>query len=39
MIDKALLDAAWDTVRGVVRWTPLLRSDYVDTLIGARVFL
>jgi threonine dehydratase len=39
MIDKALLDAAWDTVRGVVRWTPLLRSDYVDTLIGARVYL
>jgi threonine dehydratase len=39
MIDKALLDAAWDTVRGVVRWTPLLRSDYVDTLVGARVYL
>jgi threonine dehydratase len=38
-IDKALLDAAWDTVRPVVRWTPMLRSDYVDSLIGARVFL
>jgi threonine dehydratase len=39
MIDKALLDAAWDTVRCVLRWTPLLRSDYVDTLVGARVYL
>ena len=39
MIDKPLLEAAWDTVRGVVRWTPLLRSDYVDSLVGARVYL
>jgi threonine dehydratase len=39
MIDKALLDAAWDTVRPVVRWTPMLRSDYVDSLVGARVYL
>jgi threonine dehydratase len=39
MIDKALLDAAWDTVRPVVRWTPLLHSDYVDSLVGARVYL
>lgn len=38
-IDRALLSAAWETVRPVVRWTPLLRSDYVDSLIGARVFL
>ena len=38
-IDKALLTAAWDTVRGVVRWTPLLHSDYVDSLIGARVYV
>jgi threonine dehydratase len=38
-IDKPLLDAAWETVRPVVRWTPMLRSDYVDSLLGARVFL
>ncbi len=38
-IDKALLDAAWETVRPVVRWTPMLRSDHVDSLVGARVFL
>src|SRR4029077_14930327 len=38
-IDRALLSAAWETVRPVVRWTPLLRSDYVDSLVGARVFL
>ncbi len=39
MIDKALLDEAWQTVRGVVRWTPLLHSDYVDSLAGAQVYL
>src|SRR5579864_98865 len=39
MIDKALLDLAWDTVRGAVRWTPLLHSDYLDSVLGARVFL
>ena len=39
MIDKSLLDEAWQTVRGVVRWTPLLHSDYVDSLAGARLFL
>lgn len=38
-IDKALLDSAWETVRPVVRWTPLLHSDYVDALVGARVYL
>jgi threonine dehydratase len=38
-IDKSLLDAAWQTVRPVVRWTPMLHSDYVDSLVGARVFL
>jgi threonine dehydratase len=38
-IDRPLLDAAWETVRAVVRWTPLLRSDYVDSLVGARVYL
>jgi threonine dehydratase len=38
-IDRALLDAAWESVRPVVRWTPMLRSDYVDSLVGARVFL
>src|SRR5579862_570721 len=38
-IDKPLLESAWQTVRGTVRWTPLLRSDYVDSLIGARVYL
>src|SRR5947208_2165638 len=38
-IDKALLDAAWEMVRPVVRWTPMLRSDHVDSLVGARVFL
>jgi threonine dehydratase len=39
VIDKPLLESAWTTVRSTVRWTPLLRSDYVDSLIGARVFL
>ena len=39
MIDKALLDLAWDTVRTAVRWTPLLHSDYLDSVVGARVFL
>jgi threonine dehydratase len=39
MIDKALLDQAWETVRGAVRWTPLLHSDYIDSVVGARVFL
>ena len=38
-IDRSLLDAAWESVRPVVRWTPMLRSDYVDSLIGARVFV
>lgn len=38
-IDKPLLEAAWETVRPVVRWTPMLRSDYVDSLVGARVYL
>jgi threonine dehydratase len=38
-IDKALLECAWDTVRATVRWTPLLHSDYVDALVGARVYL
>jgi threonine dehydratase len=38
-IAKPLLEAAWQAVRPVVRWTPLLRSDYVDSLVGARVFL
>jgi threonine dehydratase len=39
MIDKTLLDEAWETVRGAVRWTPLLHSDYLDSVVGARVFL
>ncbi len=39
MIDKALLEQAWETVRGAVRWTPLLHSDYLDSVLGARVFL
>ena len=39
MIDRTLLELAWKTVRGAVRWTPLLHSDYLDSLIGARVFL
>ncbi len=39
MIDKALLDLAWNTVRKAVRWTPLLRSEYLDSVVGARVFL
>ena len=39
MIDKALLEQAWETVRGAVRWTPLLHSDYLDSVVGARVFL
>jgi threonine dehydratase len=39
MIDKALLEHAWRTVRGAVRWTPLLHSDYIDSVVGARVFL
>ena len=39
MIDKALLEQAWQTVRGAVRWTPLLHSDYLDSVVGARVFL
>jgi len=38
-IDKALLESAWQTLRPVVRWTPLLHSDYVDSMVGARVFL
>jgi threonine dehydratase len=39
MIDKALLDLAWDSVRAAVRWTPLLHSEYLDSVLGARVFL
>src|SRR5215469_18907605 len=39
VIDKALLERAWKTVRDAVRWTPLLHSDYLDSVIGARVFL
>jgi threonine dehydratase len=39
VINKALLELAWKTVRGAVRWTPLLHSEYLDTLIGARVYL
>lgn len=39
MIDKALLDQAWNAVRPAVRWTPLLHSDYLDSELGARVFL
>lgn len=39
MIDKALLDRAWEAVRPVVRWTPLLHSDYLDSVLGARIFL
>lgn len=39
MIDKALLEQAWETVRGAVRWTPLLHSEYLDAVVGARVFL
>ncbi|HKF98706.1 MAG TPA: threonine/serine dehydratase [Steroidobacteraceae bacterium] len=39
MIDKAMLNLAWKTVRKAVRWTPLLHSDYLDSLVGARIFL
>jgi threonine dehydratase len=39
MIDKALLNQAWDAVRPAVRWTPLLHSDFLDSELGARVFL
>ncbi len=39
MIDKALLNLAWKTVREAVRWTPLLHSEYLDSVVGARVFL
>ena len=39
MIDKTLLNLAWRTVRKAVRWTPLLHSDYLDSLVGARIFL
>jgi threonine dehydratase len=39
VIDKPLLESAWTTVRSTVRWTPLLHSDHVDSLIGARVYL
>jgi threonine dehydratase len=39
MIDRAMLDQAWKTLRGAVRWTPLLHSDYLDSVVGARVFL
>jgi threonine dehydratase len=39
MIDRALLNLAWRTVRKAVRWTPLLHSDYLDSLVGARIFL
>src|SRR5580704_3140690 len=39
VINKALLELAWKTVRGAVRWTPLLHSEYLDAMIGARVYL
>ncbi|MBV8975480.1 MAG: threonine/serine dehydratase [Sinobacteraceae bacterium] len=39
MIDKALLNLAWKTVRKAVRWTPLLHSEYLDSVVGARIFL
>jgi Pyridoxal-phosphate dependent enzyme len=39
MIDKALLNRAWKAVRPAVRWTPSLRSDYLDSELGARIFL
>src|SRR4029077_10249978 len=39
MINKALLNLAWKTVRKAVRWTPLLHSEYLDSVVGARVFL
>ena len=39
MIDRALLNRAWKAVRPAVRWTPLLRSDYLDSELGARIFL
>ena len=39
MISKTLLNQAWSTVRGAVRWTPLLHSDYLDSMTGARLFL
>jgi threonine dehydratase len=39
LINKSLLNLAWKTVRKAVRWTPLLHSDYLDSLVGARIFL
>jgi threonine dehydratase len=39
MIDRALLEEAWNTVHGAVRWTPLLHSEYLDSVVGARVLL
>ncbi len=39
VIDRALLESAWTSVRGAVRWTPLLHSEYLDSLLGARVYL
>lgn len=39
VIDKALLDRAWEVVRPAVRWTPLLHSDYLDAELGARIYL
>ncbi len=39
MIDKELLNQAWVAVRSAVRWTPLLHSEYLDSELGARIFL
>jgi threonine dehydratase len=39
VIDRALLNQAWDAIRPAVRWTPLLHSDYLDAELGARVFV
>ncbi len=38
-IDKAMLDLAWQTIRPTVRWTPLLRSEYVNSLLGCSIYL
>jgi threonine dehydratase len=39
VIDKALLNQAWNAIRPAVRWTPLLHSDDLDSELGARVFV
>jgi threonine dehydratase len=38
-IDKAMLELAWQTVRPAVRWTPLLRSEYLNSSLGLDVYL